>query len=254
MTTAERTSPTQAPDPVVLAATLSDLARATRLGVGAVDRLTQLALRCVELLPVAAAGLLVVDPIVGLRVIGSSSDAAELLDLYQVQNEEGPCLECTRSGEIVRADALSDATTRWPRFGAEAQREGFSAVYAVPLAGGEVVIGALNLFASSPLSDERLAVAQALADAAALALLQADPLEDRIVVSRRLHAAVEARNSVEQAKGMLAQRFDEPLDAAFRRLRSAAASSGRDLAAVAADVTLRREDEQLSALLEAGDR
>jgi len=210
-------------------------------GLDTVDLLTELAQRCVEILPVAASGILVVDQFGGLRVIGSSSDSAQLLELFQIQNEEAPCLECCRTGQAVFVHDLSAMARRWPRFSAEVMGEGFTAVYALPLGSQHKIIGTLNLFATSTLAADVIASAATLADAATLALLRVDPTQDEIVMARHLYDAVESRNVIEQAKGMLAQRFDEDPDAAFRRIQSMAHASGVSLARVARAVVDRRE-------------
>jgi GAF domain-containing protein len=218
-----------------LAATFAELARATVVGADIVHVLTFLSERTVSLLPVDACGVLVRDAGDALRVIGSSSAAAHLLDLFQVQNDEGPCLECLESGQPVRA-TLAEAEARWPRFAALLAAEGFGAVYAVPIASRHVVIGALNLFAVEEVGPGDLAVAQALADVAALALLQTDTDEDAAIVARRLYLAVEARNTVNRAIGVIAERLTLDPDAALVALRRAAAADGMSLVLLAAGV------------------
>jgi len=232
-----------------LAVALADLARSSAQGTDVVDVLSTLATRCVGLLPVAAAGILVLGPNGALRVIGSSSDAAHLLDLYQVQNEEGPCLDCFRTHLAVSVDDLTEDPTRWPRFQREALNAGFTSVYALPLDAQGQTIGAINLFATARLSAQHLVVAQAMADAATLTLLHADPVEDAVVLTRRLHDAIEARNTVEQAKGMLAQRFSERPEEAFVRLVRAAQDAELGITDAARLITRREEPAELSAAL-----
>lgn len=232
-----------------LAATFVDLARAVTEGADMVEVFSMLSARCVRFLPAAACGILVVDPNGALQVIGASSSSAHLLDLFQVQNAQGPCLQCCRTGQPV-ADTELAANGPWPSFAAAARAQGFSVVYALPLAARSVVIGALNLFALAPLGREHLVVAQALADAATIALLQADPREDLVVLTRQLHLAVETRNTAEQAKGMIAQRFGIDADAALTELRLAAERSGSRVCDVAAAVVRRDLDSPLARLLQ----
>ena len=225
-------------DGVELARTFVDLARSVNEGADIVDVYTMLVDRCVQLLPIDACGILLVDLRGRLRVVGSSSHAAELLDLFQAQNEQGPCLVCCRTGDSVSDESLS-TDGEWPLFAALARQHGYGAVYAIPLRAREVVLGALNLFAVSPLLDSQLAVARALADAATIALLQADPEHDVVVMTRQVHVAIESRVTVDQAIGIIAQRFDLPIDDALDRLRTVADESGLHLADVAASVVAR---------------
>src|SRR5271155_4646029 len=115
-----------------------------------IDFLHVLTDRSVQLLDVSAAGLLLADPRGELRVVAASSEAARLLELFPLQNDQGPCLDCFRSGGPVAAADLAAAATRWPRFAAAAQQAGFAAVQALPMRLRDQVIGALNLFRAEP--------------------------------------------------------------------------------------------------------
>ena len=157
----------EVPDAAELAVTLIEITRSVTQGAETIEIFTELAEKCVGLLPVSAAGILLRDVSGTLQVIGASSPSAHLLDLFQVQNEEGPCLECTMTG-IGVSDIELSATGPWPRFSELARAQEFTAVYALPLRSRDVTVGALNLFAREQLSPGRLVVAQALADAATL--------------------------------------------------------------------------------------
>lgn len=226
------------PDATELALTLIDITRSVTQGAETIDIFTSLAEKCVGLLPVSAAGILLRDVTGTLQVIGASSPSAHLLDLFQVQNEEGPCLECSTTGSPVSDDELSPEG-KWPRFAALTKAQNFSAVYALPLRSRDVTIGALNLFASAPLSPGRLVVAQALADAATLSLLQVDPHVDLQIVIRRIHLAVESRNTVEQAQGMISQRFTIDAEEALLRLRNVSEQTALTLVQVATAIIER---------------
>lgn len=207
-------------------------------GADLVDVYTLLSERVVTLLPVAACGILVRDAGGALHVVGSSSASAHLLDLFQVQNDEGPCFECLLSGEPVSVEA-GEAAHRWPRFAALLAVEGFTAVHAFPMGSRGITFGALNLFALDALDDESRSVAQALADIAALVLLQSDVVEDATIVARRLHLSVQARATVGQAMGVVAERFGLDPDGALRMLQATAAEHGVTLAAIAVAVVVR---------------
>jgi hypothetical protein len=214
-------APAHLPESEELARTFVALARGVLEGADTVEVFSMLAESCVRLLPVKAGGILVRDAMGFLQVIGASNQSVHLLDLCQVQNVEGPSLECCRTGSLVADTELSEEGP-WPRFAWLATSHGYGAVYAVPLLSRGVPIGALNLFGTSEIPAERLVLAQALADAATLALLQVDPREDTVVLARQVHLAVESRNTVEQARGMIAQRFNVGEESALEQLRRAA--------------------------------
>lgn len=248
-------NPTQSaielPDASLLAAAFVDLARSVNDGKDMVEVFSMLAERCVSLLSVEACGILVIDPRGDLEVIGSSNHSAHLLDLFQVQNVEGPCLQCCRTGiAVLDVDLDVGVDGPWPGFSSAARERGYTAVYAVPLAARGVTVGALNLFALEPMRDQEVGVAQALADAATIALLQADPHEDAVVVTRRLHMVVEERNTIEQAKGVLSQRFSIDADQAFVQLRRAGERTGSRLIDVATSVVTRDSSSDAERLLE----
>ncbi len=210
-------------------------------GAETIEVFAELADKCVGLLPVSAAGILLRDVSGDLQVIGASSPSAHLLDLFQVQNEEGPCLECLETGEQV-FDVELGSTDRWPRFSALARQQQFTSVYALPLRSRHVTVGALNLFATSPLDPDRLLVAQALADAATLSLLQIDPQTDNQIMIQRIQRAIEDRNTLDQARGMITQRFGIDPEAALTELVRAAHEINAPLTEVARAV-VRRDEE-----------
>ena len=116
-----------------------------------IDVLTVLTSRSVELLEAAAAGILLADTAGHLRVMAASTEQIELLELFQIQNDEGPCLDCFHTGAVVvNADLATPSP--WPQFAAESVRAGFPSVCAVPLRLKDVILGCLNLFMSAPVS------------------------------------------------------------------------------------------------------
>lgn len=236
-----------------LSATFVELTRLALRGADPVDVFMRICERAVNLLPSAAAGVLVRDPAGVLRVVGSSSASARMLDLLQVQSDEGPSLECVTAGRVVSVRAVETAE-RWPRFAEILVSEGFDAVHAFPIASRGVTLGALNVFSHGALTTERIEIAEALADIAALILLQIDVSEDAMVVLRRLASSVQAQAAIGQAIGVLAQRFTLEPDAALRLLattadehgvtlvRLAIAVVGRDPQSSAASSLVSRED------------
>jgi transcriptional regulator with GAF, ATPase, and Fis domain len=206
------------------------------------DFLHGLAGHCVELLDVEAAGLVLADKSGLLRVAASSTERVRLLELFELQNQEGPCLECFRSGQPVATEDLTeDDPDRWPLFAAEATEAGFRSVAALPLRLRGETIGALNLFrtAVGPLPPEQQRLGQALADVATIGILQERGSRRRELLARQLQEALDSRVIIEQAKGVLAERRGTHVDEAFRMLRQHARSSGERLSEVARRVVSR---------------
>lgn len=194
-----------------------------------------LADRCVDLLDVAAAGLLLSANGGELRVVGASSERARLLELFQLQNLSGPCFESYRSGRPVTVPDLAGGTQRWPDFAAVARQAGFAAVHAVPMRLREQTIGALNLFAATPgrLDEEKSEVAQAMADIATIGLLQERALRSSELLAEQLQNALRSRVLIEQAKGVLAERLRVDVDEAFVALRGYSRRNNQRITAVA---------------------
>lgn len=199
-----------------------------------IEILTLLTSRCVELLDAAAAGILLADGEGRLRVIGASTEQIQLLELFQVQNDEGPCLDCFRTGEVVLHSDL-DSNSPWPRFSAECTEAGFASVCAVPLRLNAHTLGALNMFmsASGGLTTTDVALSQALADVASIAIMQDQATRDAAIREGHLQHALNSRILIEQAKGMIAEYSKVDMDEAFKRLRAYARNNNRGLTEVA---------------------
>ena len=199
-----------------------------------IEVLTVLTSRSVELLEAAAAGILLVDSEGHLRVIGASTEQVGLLELFQIQNDQGPCLECFQTG-IVVSNADLNASSMWPQFAEECLRAGFPSVCAVPLRLKDLIIGCLNLFMSEPvaLSEGEIALAQALADVACIAIVQDMATREAAIRECHLQHALNSRIVIEQAKGMIAERGGVDMDDAFARLRGYARNHNRGLTEVA---------------------
>lgn len=201
-----------------------------------IDFLHTLTVRTVELVGATAAGLLLADPRGRLEFMAASDEDAKLLELFQVQSSEGPCLDAFRTAApVVNAD-LGTATARWPRFAPRAAAAGFRSVHAFPLRLRTEVIGALNVFGTdrtSELSTADVPVVQALADVATIALLQERTIRRGEVLSEQLQGALNSRIAIEQAKGAVAQAYDVSVDEAFTLLRDHARRNNRKLSEVA---------------------
>lgn len=199
-----------------------------------VDLLTELTERCAELLDIASAGFLLADPLHQLHLMAATSEQTRDIELFQLQAEQGPCIDCYRTGEPVLVADLGAQIDRWPRFVPAATQAGFAAVHAVPMRAAGVDLGALGLFDTQPgeLTEADRLVAQTLAHIACVAVLQEHPPTLATVVSP-LRSALTGRVVVEQAKGFISEVLGVSMDQAFRLIRSHSRSRGEHLTDVA---------------------
>lgn len=210
------------PNEAMLAKTLIELADTLVKDFDVVDLLTLLADRCVEVLDVDAAGIMLANPSGNLRVLASSSETMRFLELFELQAREGPCVDCYRTGTPVVNLDLSTVNGRWPRFAAEAIAAGFHSVHALPMRLRGSVIGALNLFnlSTGQMRPGDVQAAQAFADVATIAILQHRAALEIQAVNTQLSEALTSRILIEQAKGMVAQHQGIDMEEAFLRLRN----------------------------------
>ena len=207
-----------------------------------IDTLTTLTTSCADLLDVASAGLLLADENGVLHLVASSSERTRELELFQLQREEGPCLDCYHGGKIVVSVGLPDMKQRWPVFSQAAEVRGFGSVHALPLRLREHALGAIGLFGEGTghLGDADLALAQALVHVACVAVVNDKNASDRATINTQLQLALNSRVVLEQAKGVLAASAELEMDVAFAVLRRYARDHGRRLSDVAAEVVGRR--------------
>ena len=222
-------------DTELLSDTFVDLADTMVADFDVIDFLHLLTDRSVALLGAVAAGVVLADPRGELRVAAASSEKAGLLELFQLQNDEGPCLECFRTGLPVTAADLAGPAQPWPRFAEAATHAGFRTVQALPMRLRDQVIGALNLFGAGlgPFDPADLRIAQALADVATIGLLHERNVRRTETVAEQLQAALNSRVIIEQAKGKLAERLSIEMDRAFTMLRDYARNTDQRLTDVA---------------------
>ena len=194
-----------------------------------IDFMQTLAERSVELLDVSAAGIMLADADGRLRHAACSSEQMRLVELLELQLEEGPCFDAFRHQTAVRSDTAEDTASRWPRFAPHARDGGFVAASAVPLRLRGQAVGALNLFSAraGALDDEDLAVAQAMADIATIGILQERLIHDQSVLTAQLETALQSRVIIEQAKGIVAERDRINVDDAFLRIRRFSRNTNR---------------------------
>lgn len=199
-----------------------------------VDLLTDLTERCADLLDVASAGFLLADPRERLHLLAATSEQTREVELFQLQAEQGPCVECYRTGEPVLVPDVRTEIERWPQFVPTALEAGFEAVHAVPMRAAGAVLGALGLFDTRPkeLTEADRLVGQTLAHIACVAVLQEHP-PTRETVLPPLRSALAGRIQVEQAKGFLSEMLGVPVADAFGLMRSYSHIRGEHLTAVA---------------------
>lgn len=203
-----------------------------------VDFMQLLTERSVELLGADAAGLMLADQRGGLTLMASTLERMRLLELFELQIQEGPCQDCYQSGQAVTNIDLADALDRWPSFTPAAVEAGFQSTHALPMRLRGHVIGALNLFTddSDRLSEQDITVGQAMADIATIGLLHERNLHQQTLLSEQLQTALQSRTLVEQAKGALSEQAGISVSEAFDRMRRHARNGGIPLTSVAGKV------------------
>ena len=223
-----------------LAETLVEVADTLVDDFDLIEFLGMLTARTSELFEVSAAGLLLVDQRGHLQMMAASDERSEMLELFQVQSDQGPCHDCFRQGQAVVDADLTLAAARWPAFAPRAVAAGYRAVHAFPLRLRQEVIGALNLFSTDVgrMTPADVRMVQAVADIATIGILQERAIHRGLVLTEQLQTALQSRIVIEQAKGALAQLHSCTLDEAFVRLRGYARSHNLRLGDVAYRVTV----------------
>ena len=202
------------------------------------DFASRLCERCVELLDVSAAGVLLTNGRGELELLATSSEDVRALELFQLQSREGPCFDSYRQGQRVAAPDLRETDGHWPAFRRRAADVGFRAVHAFPMRLRDRTIGALNLLNERPgaLRDDDTDIAQALADITTIGVLQHRTVDEARTLAGQLQYALESRVAIEQAKGIVAEQAGVDIGAAFDRLRRYARVRNLRLRDVAARV------------------
>jgi GAF domain-containing protein len=215
-----------------------DLADTLAARFDPLDLFARLAGHCTDLLSVDAVGVVMADARGVLRTMSASAEDLGRLDLFQVQRDEGPSVDCFHSGEPVTAEDLRRGA-RWPDYTAQALDAGYVSVHVLPLRLDGQAIGAVSLLNrySHALPDEDIAVAQGMSDVAALTLVHwpAEPRRPHDLLTS-LQAAVSAKASVELAKGLIAEYAGVSLTEAVDLVRHHARKKGQSLTAVAREL------------------
>ncbi|MGH3795387.1 MAG: GAF and ANTAR domain-containing protein [Pseudonocardiaceae bacterium] len=211
-----------------------------------IELLHGLAADCAALLAVDAAGLMLSDQRGKLHVVASSTERARLLELFQLQADQGPCLDCFQTGQPVSAADLADYADIWPRFVVQGRREGYRSAHGLPMRLRSETIGTLNLFRADPgpIPAGDLQIGQALADVATIGIMQERAIRRGEVVAEQLQTALNTRVVIEQAKGVLAERGQLDMADAFAQLRSYARNHNQRLSDLARAVIVSANDVQ----------
>jgi len=222
----------------LLVATLVELADNLVDNYDVIDILTLLSDRCVETIDVASAGVMLGLPGGELQFVASSDESMRSLELFQIQANEGPCVDCYADGAPIINHQLVDPDEKWPRFSPRAIEQGFKSVHCLPMRLRGRTIGALNLFRTDVglLTPADVVVAQGLADVATIAILQHQTSLSAKLLNNQLSFALNSRIIIEQAKGMISQSVSCTMDEAFARLRSHARNHNLRLTDVATEV------------------
>jgi GAF domain-containing protein len=207
-----------------------------------VEVLNQLVSTCVDLLDVTAAGILLLDRHGALQVVASSNEATRIVEVYQLQTRQGPCVEAVRTSHPTLADDLEEMRAKWPHFADTAKSVGFRSVHAFPLRLRDDTIGALNLFSTEipSLGQDEQRIAQSLADMATIGILQQRSHDQSVRLTDQLQTALDSRIAIEQAKGVLFAHGNVDMDAAFQSLRAYARRHNLKLRIAAEQVVGRK--------------
>jgi GAF domain-containing protein len=194
--------------------------------------------RCVEILGVSTAGLMLADPEGDLRAVASSNEAMRMVELFELDAEEGPCLDCYRTAEVVTGHDMAADSDRWPKFAPVALDAGYGFAHGIPMRWRGRVIGALNLFRTDKSTSDEfdLIAGQALADMATIAILQQRAVTEAQLLNEQLNFALNSRILVAQAKDVVAARLGVELEHALSRLSNHAGEAHREVASVAGSV------------------
>jgi len=206
------------------------------------DLMQTLVEACTDLLPVTAAGILLLADDGQLELAASTSEANRIVESMQLSAEAGPCIESFSTGRIVSVPSIAEVPVAWSAFHDSALAQGFTTAHAIPMRLRQTTIGTLNLMnvASEPLGAEAIMAGKALADVATIGILQERALRENGALSAQLQTALDSRVVIEQAKGVVAQTHDVTIERAFEIIRSYARQHRSSLGDVARAVVERR--------------
>ncbi|MGI5467629.1 GAF and ANTAR domain-containing protein [Streptomyces sp. CA-132043] len=212
----------------------------------------RLVTHCLALLPVDAAGVILVAPAASkdgkrpgspgetVEVAATSDEVLRSVELYEIESAEGPCIEAVRTGRPHHVADFTARQRRWPALAVRARAAGYRAMWAEPLRHQNGAVGVINLYRrdAGTLDAHQRQRAQSLARAATTGLLLQRTLTDCHTRAGQLQRALSSRIPIEQAKGILSGRLGLSPEDAFEMLRTYARARQvrlRDLAAAVID-------------------
>jgi GAF domain-containing protein len=197
---------------------------------------------CRDLLDITEAGILLRDGLGTLEVVASTSESSRLVEAMQLSAQNGPCIECYRTGNVVSVVDIAASPERWEQFRDSAVEQGFRSAYAIPMRLRETIIGTVNLLRDRPgaLGATDIVAAQAFADVATIGILHQRSNRESEIIAQQLQAALNSRVVIEQAKGVVAQTRQVSIDEAFDLIRRHAREHRLGLGEVAAALVERR--------------
>ncbi|MFC8433356.1 GAF and ANTAR domain-containing protein [Streptomyces sp. NPDC057253] len=202
---------------------------------------------CRHLLRVDAAAVMVADGRGTLKTMAATDEEAAFVELMQLQTGQGPCMDCYRTGLARSVPDITAEHEHWPHLVTAMTDAGYRSLHTVPVRLHERTLGALTLLstgtAQMPRDDQ--ALAQALADAAALSLMHwaTEPRHDD--VTTRVQSAIAVKATLDIAKGMIAAYHDVTVTEAGRLLADYAAHHQISLADTALALVTRTMDPAL---------
>ena len=204
-----------------------------------IDLLHTLVEQCTTILDTDAGGLMLVDSAGQLELMTSTSEAADFVEVMQLNADSGPCIDCFKRGIAVSVPDIKKDGAQWPEFQRAALDKGFQSAHAIPLKLRGQIIGTMNLFAhqTGALSVRDAAVAQALADVATIGILQERVIRESNILAEQLHRALDSRVLVEQAKGIISHSLSVSMDQAFAVLRAHARDNNLTIRSVAEGIS-----------------
>jgi GAF domain-containing protein len=220
-----------------LALRMAELARSVAAPRNVDDVLARVTDAAVELIPGAdTAGVLLIAPGRKIQSLFGTSELVYKLDELQAKYNEGPCLDAATDELMLRIDDFTKEP-RWPNFSRAVSEIGVHSGLSFRLYAGDRSAGALNVFGLRPnvFSAESEAIGSVLGAHAAAAIMASRHGE-------QLKSALNSRDVIGQAKGILMERFNVDALRAFDMLRELSQTMNMKLAEIAQRVVDTRGD------------
>jgi hypothetical protein len=193
---------------------------------------------CAGCVGASAAGIILATPDNGRpEFLAATNHHAQHLEVYQVQTDEGPGIDCTTTGRTITVIGLAQIAARWPSVHDAFVAADFDAVHAAPMNWQGRTLGAVNLFfdADHHPGGDTTTIAQAFADIASLVIIHAGHLPPTHITAQT-RAALGERVVIERAKGVIAYTHNLPMDDAFDYLITLSRERQQSLTTIATSI------------------